>query len=223
MNSEELRFILLSLADKQYKAFLCKLMPTVDAEKVLGVRMPDLRKLAKTIENPSFFLESLPHQYYEENNLHGILISQITDYSQVIAALDVFLPYIDNWATCDLISPKAFRKCPVGLLDKVNAWISSGQTYIVRYGIGVLMKYYLENTFSTELLDLVAGIQTKEYYIRMMVAWYFATALAKQYTATIPYLENRRLDDWIHRKTIQKATESYRIPDAQKKYLKSLK
>lgn len=217
---------LLSMAEEKYKTFQCSLMPTVAKSKVLGVRIPMLRKLAKEIASSSAcaeFLDSLPHKYYEEDNLHGLLICRMQNYEETIAALDRFLPYVDNWATCDLIAPKSFLKRPEKLLTKVKEWIDSDHPYTVRFGIGVLLRYYLDEGFSPELLQIVAKIQSNAYYVNMMIAWYLATALAKQYEYTIPLIEQSVLSKWIHNKTIQKAIESYRITEKKKLYLKTLK
>lgn len=217
---------LFSMADAQYKTFQCSLMPTVDSAKVIGVRMPQLRMLAKRIlrNGQAFgFCSSLPHRYYEENNLHGILISEIADYLDTISALDVFLPYVDNWATCDLIAPKSFQSRPEELLERVILWISSSHPYTVRFAICVLMRYYLDEDFSPDHLKIVEKIRSDDYYVRMMIAWYFATALSKQYDAAVSVIEEGKLPRWIHNKTIQKALESYRISNAHKKYLKTFK
>lgn len=217
---------LFSMRDLKYRDFHSKLMPTVDKEKIVGVRTPQLRKYANAFaktEEAAEFMRKLPHQYYEEDNLHGFLIEKIKDYDQCTEALDMFLPYVDNWATCDMMSPKVLKKYPEKLLEKIKVWIKSEDTYVVRYAMGCLMKYYLEENFSTEYTDMVAEVQSEEYYIQMMQAWYFATALAKQYDAVLPYLLERKLGDWVHNKTIQKAVESYRITPEQKMYLKTLK
>ena len=190
------------------------------------MRTPDLRKLAKEMcgtKEAEKFLHSLPHEYYEENNLHGFLIEAIQDFDACITALNEFLPCVDNWATCDMMSPKALKKNLPGLYEWVKIWIASGNTYTVRFGVNMLMKYYLEEAFLPEYPELVASIQSEEYYIKMVVAWYFATALAKQYDAVLPYLEEKRLERWTHNKTIQKAIESYRVTTEQKSYLKQLK
>lgn len=224
--AEELQRRLFELQDLKYKEFQCKLMPTVNPEAVIGVRTPDLRKLAKDYsKTPEAieFLKVLPHTYYEENNLHGFLIEMIKDYDAAVAAVDAFLPYIDNWATCDLISPKAFKKHLPELYEKIKAWLKSGKTYTVRFGIGMLMSFYLDKNFKPEMLELVASVRSEEYYINMMIAWYFATALAKQYDAALPYIQEQRLDKWTHNKAIQKAIESYRISDESKVYLRTLK
>ena len=217
---------LLALQDLEYKRFHSKLMPTVDPEVIIGVRTPELRRLTKELKGSAeaeAFLKELPHHYYEENNLHGFLIEAIQDFDACITALNEFLPCVDNWATCDMMSPKALKKNLPGLYEWVKIWISSGNTYTVRFGVNMLMKYYLEEAFLAEYPELVASIQSEEYYIKMVVAWYFATALAKQYDAVLPYLEEKRLERWTHNKTIQKAIESYRVTTEQKSYLKQLK
>lgn len=223
---EEIQRRLFELRDMKYKEFSSKLMPTVNRETVIGVRTPDLRKLAKEYsKTPEAleFLKILPHTYYEENNLHGFLIETIRDYDAAVAAIEAFLPYIDNWATCDLISPKAFKKHLPELYEKIKVWLKSDRTYTVRFGIGMLMGFYLDDDFRPEMLELVADIRSDEYYINMMIAWYFATALAKQHDASLPYIQERRLEKWTHNKAIQKAIESYRISDETKEYLRALK
>lgn len=221
-----LREKLFALQDLKYREFNSKLMPTVDPETVIGVRTPDLRKLAKEFaKTPQAveFMKCLPHEYYEENNVHGFIIETIKDYDEAIAQLEIFLPYIDNWATCDLISPKVFKKHLPELLEKIKEWTKSGETYTVRFGIEMLMSHYLDAEFKAEYLEIPASVKSDEYYVNMMIAWYFATALAKQYDAALPYIENARLDKWTHNKAIQKAVESYRITAEQKAYLKTLK
>lgn len=217
---------LFALQDLNYKAFHCKLMPTVEPESVIGVRVPALRKLAREFgktPQAEVFLRKLPHQYYEENNVHGCLISAMKDYDQAVAALNAFLPYVDNWATCDLISPRAFKTHPAPLLEQCRMWMASEHVYTVRFGIGVLLGFYLDDAFSPEQLEWVADLRSEEYYVNMMIAWYFATALAKQYGATLPYIQQRRLDPWTHNKAIQKAVESYRITPEQKALLRKYK
>ncbi len=217
---------LFEMQDLKYKEFQCKLMPTVNPETVIGVRTPELRKFAREFSQTpqaAEFLKILPHTYYEENNLQGFLIERIKDYDTAIAAVEAFLPYIDNWATCDLISPKIFKKHLPELYKKINVWLKSSHTYTVRFGIGMLMSFYLGEDFKPEMLELVAGVRSQEYYINMMIAWYFATALAKQYDAALPFLQEQRLEKWTHNKTIQKAIESYRINDDVKTYLRTLK
>ena len=217
---------LFELQDLKYRDFHAKLMPTVNKEKIIGVRTPALRVFAKKYgktDEAKEYLQILPHQYYEENNLHGLLIEQIKDYDICLEELERFLPYIDNWATCDIPRPKCFAKHKTELLPVIKEWIASGNTYTIRYGIGTLMSFYLDEDFKPEYIELVASVQSEEYYVNMMIAWYLATALAKQWDATIPYLEERKLSPWVHRKTIQKAVESYRITDEQKVYLKTLR
>lgn len=217
---------LMAMQDLKYRDFQCKLMPTVASDTVIGVRTPELRKFAKEFsKKPDVdeFLKILPHKYYEENNLHGFLIETIKDYDRVITELDAFLLYVDNWATCDLMRPKIFQKHLEELLGKIKEWINDDHTYTIRFGIEMLMSFYLDEQFCPEFLELVSYVQSEEYYVNMMVAWYFATALAKQYDDTLPYIEQHRLSKWTHNKAIQKAVESYRISDGQKTYLRTLK
>jgi 3-methyladenine DNA glycosylase AlkD len=218
---------LFHLQDLNYRSFQCKLMPTVAPESVIGVRTPELRKMAKELsgtDEANVFLKILPHKYYEENNLHAFLIALMKDYDQVIDSLDKFLPYVDNWATCDMTSPKAFKRhLPPELLGKIREWLKSGHTYTIRFGIEMLMSLYLDEFFQPEYPEMVAAVKSEEYYVKMMIAWNFATALAKQYDAVLPFLEQCRLEKWTHNKAIQKAIESYRITEEQKAYLRSLK
>ena len=222
---KEIRDRLFELQDTEYRDFHSRLMPTIDKELVIGVRMPQLRKLMKELKGTGLaeeFLQTLPHRYYEENNLHMLLIGQIPDYEECIDRLNTFLPYVDNWVTCDMSGPEVFKKHLPELLKEIAKWLASEETYTVRYGIGMLLRHYLDEAFDPEYLKKVAKIDSKEYYIKMMVAWYFATALAKQYDHALPYLEEHSLERWIHNKTIQKAVESYRITPEQKAYLKTL-
>lgn len=217
---------LFALQDKTYQEFHSKLMPDTDKETVIGIRIPVLRKFAREFaRRPEAreFLQQLPHQYYEENNLHMMLIIAEKDYEKCLAEVERFVPYIDNWATCDMPAPKCFAKHKQELLPKVEEWIASEETYTIRYGIDLLMALYLDEDFRPEYLELAASVTSEEYYVKMVIAWYFATALAKQWDSTIPYIEQRRLSDWVHRKTIQKAVESYRITKEQKDYLRTLK
>ena len=217
---------LFSMQDSDYKAFHSKLMPTVDPDVIIGVRTPELRKFAKQIDgtpDAEAFLKNLPHQYYEENNLHGFLLEKRKDYEKCMEEIERFLPYVDNWATCDLMRPKVFKKHLPELLVKITEWIHSEHTYTIRFGIEMLMCYYLDEHFKPEYLQMVSLVKHEDYYVKMMVAWYFATALAKQYEEAVVYLENRCLEPWTHNKTIQKSVESYRITDEQKRYLKTLK
>lgn len=217
---------LFALQDLKYREFHAGLIPGVPVESIIGVRTPEIRKLAKKIsgtDEAKKFMQVLPHKYYEENNLHGCLIEGIKEYDCCVAELNRFLPYVDNWATCDLIRPKAFQKNTALLLADIKRWLSSDHAYTVRFGIEMLMKFFLDKEYRTEYSDMVAEVQSTEYYVNMMIAWYFATALAKQYDSVLPYLKERRLDVWTHNKTIQKAVESYRITDAQKAELRVLK
>ncbi|MCM1272263.1 MAG: DNA alkylation repair protein [Clostridium sp.] len=226
---------LFELQDAAYKSFHCRLMPTVEADAVIGVRTPELRKLGKRLwqeckqkdemipQDIQSFMDKLPHKYYEENNIHAVFIEQIKDYEVCIDALEQFLPYVDNWATCDIMSPKILGRHTDELLDKIKEWICRSETYVVRFGIGCLMRYYLDEKFKPEYLGLVTSVQSDEYYINMMIAWYLATALAKQYPDAVLVLEDRRLAPWIHNKAIQKAVESNRIPEETKTYLRTLK
>ena len=217
---------LLELQDIKYRDFQASLIPNIDKETVIGIRMPALRTYAKKAgktEAAEIFLECLPHHYYEENNLHGLLIEQIKDYQTCMKALNTFLPYIDNWATCDLLSVKIVKKHLSELLEEIKRWLTSTHTYTIRFGISMLMKYYLEDNFKMDYPQMVAQVSSEEYYVNMMRAWYFATALAKQYEQILPLLENHSLDIWTHNKTIQKAIESYRITPEQKAYLRTLK
>lgn len=215
-----------ALKDESYKAFQCKLMPTVDTEKVIGIRMPDLRKLSKELwkdGRAGEFMKNLPHEYYEENNLHASFIEKINDFDNCVEELESFLPFVDNWATCDMMNPKVLKKEPEKLLIKVKEWLKSEHTYTVRFGIGVLMRHFLDEGFKKEYPQMVAKIKSDEYYIKMMVAWYFATALSKQYDAILPFIKERCLDPWTHRKAVQKAVESYRITPEQKEQLRKLR
>ncbi|HIW50563.1 MAG TPA: DNA alkylation repair protein [Candidatus Blautia intestinavium] len=223
---EKIREDLFSMQDLPFRDFQAKLIPDMDKEKVIGVRTPDLRKYAKEIAgSPDIgeFLENLPHHYYEENNLHAFLIERIRDYGNCITEVKRFLPFVDNWATCDVFAPKIFARHKEELLDEIRKWIASRKTYTIRYGIGMLMRFFLDEDFRPEYPEMVSGIRSEEYYVNMMTAWYFATALAKQYEAVIPYFEKQRLDDWTHNKAIQKACESRRITPQQKEYLRTLK
>lgn len=222
----KIRDKLFSLQDVGYKDFHSRLMPTVEKERIIGVRTPDLRKYAAEIsgtKEAEEFFKDLPHYYYEENNLHAFLIEKITDYDVLIRRLDKFLPCVDNWATCDMMSPKIFGRNLSRLHSKITEWLSSENTYAVRFAIVMLMKLYLsDEAFLPEYAKWVANVKSEEYYIKMAVAWYFATALCFQYDTVIAYLTERRLDDWTHNKTIRKAIESRRITDDCKNYLRTL-
>ncbi len=217
---------LFDLQDKNYRDFHARLMPTVDKALIIGVRTPDLRKIAREISKTAYmteFIKILPHKYYEENNLHAFLIESIKDYDECIAQLNRFLPYVDNWATCDMMRPKIFKKHLPELLSQIRIWIKSDDIYTVRFAVNMLMCHFLDENFNEEYLEMASKIRSDEYYIKMVIAWYFATALAKQWNAAIPYLEKQRLDKDSHNKTIRKAIESYRLTDEQKEYLRKLK
>lgn len=223
MNIQEELF---AMQDLEYKAFHAKLMPTVPPERIIGIRVPVLRKFAKAFaktEESRTFLACLPHEYYEENNLHAFVAEQNRDFDTALAETERFLPYIDNWATCDMFFPKVFAKNPQKLLPKMEEWLESEKPYTVRYAIGLFMRLCLDEDFLPEYLERIAKIRSEEYYVNMMIAWFFATALAKQYDAALPYITEQRLDIWTHNKAIQKAVESNRIPKETKEYLKTLK
>ena len=222
----EIRDRLFSLQDAKYRELQIKILPNLEPESIIGVRTPKLRQMAKELavrEETGAFLKDLPHRYFDENQLHAFILSGMKDYTACMEALERFLPYVDNWATCDQMSPKVFRKHRMELLGSIRKWIASDQAYTIRFGIGMLMEHYLDGDFDPAYPEMAAGVRSGEYYVNMMTAWYFATALAKQYDAVIPYIENRRLDPWTHNKAIQKAIESYRITPEQKEYLKTLK
>lgn len=216
---------LFKLQDKKYQEMQFKIIPNIDKSTIIGVRTPEIKKLAKEVFKGDYksFLEELPHKYFDENQLHAFIISEIKDFNECINYINKFLPYIDNWATCDTLIPKVFKKNTDKLITEVKKWIKSKEDYTIRYGIGTLMRFYLNDEFKEEYLELVSKIKSNEYYVNMMIAWYFATALAKQYDSTIKYIESNKLDKWVHNKTIQKAIESYRVNDKQKEYLRSLK
>lgn len=226
MRSDAVFQRLSELSDPTYRDFHAGLIPNISPETILGVRVPALRKLARELRGSAEaqeFMAALPHEYYDENCLHGLLINDIKDFGATVSALDAFLPYVDNWAVCDLISPRSFKSRPPELAAHVHRWLDSSHSYTVRFGIGVLMSFYLDEDFEPAQLEAVAERCCEEYYVNMMVAWYFATALAKQPEAALPYIENRRLSRWTHNKAIQKSIESRRIPDETKAYLKTLR
>ena len=226
MNRDEIVAELFRLQDKKYAAFQAKLIPTVKTDRIIGVRTPELRTFAKKLvkdEDIASFLTSLPHQYFDEDQLHAFVISLEKDFDKCIAEIEAFLPFVDNWATCDQLSPKIFKKEPEKLLPYIYTWIKLDKVYTVRFAIGMLMQYFLDERFNPKYADMVAAVRSEEYYINMMIAWYFATALAKQYDSILPYLEGKKLDDWTHNKAIQKSVESNRITTEQKAYLKTLK
>lgn len=229
---EEIRKELFAAGEPAYRRFQCRLIPTMDEERIIGVRTPVLRKLAKRLsagkkegkdEKLEKFLRALPHVYFEEEQLHAFLIAEEKNFNVCIREVERFLPYVDNWATCDQMSPAIFRKAHVELLPHVLPWLDSSHPYTVRYGIGMLLQHFLGDDFRPDYLQLVAEIRSEEYYVRMMMAWYFATALALQYDAAVPYLLQKQLDPWVHRKTIQKAVESLRISKEKKDFLRTLR
>ncbi|MCR5098329.1 MAG: DNA alkylation repair protein [Lachnospiraceae bacterium] len=223
---EEIKKELFGLQDVGYRDFQSKLIPTVDPDTVIGNRTPALRKYAKQLikdERIDEFLSELPHEYFDENQLHAFIISEMKDYDRCIKSVKAFLPYVDNWATCDQMSPRVFKKHRGELFDEIEKWIASDATYTIRFGVGMLMEHFLDEDFDPKYPEMVSRIRSEEYYVNMMSAWYFATALAKQYDVILPYIEGQKLDVWTHNKSIQKAVESNRITAEQKTYLKSLK
>ena len=227
MEQHDILARLRKLADPAYQTFQAALIPTIGPRRVLGVRRPARRRLARQLhgtDEARAFLARLPHQYYDENNLHGLLINEEKNYDAAVAALDAFLPVVDNWATCDLLSPCAFAARPAALAEQAQRWMASDHPFAVRFGVGVLLRWYLDDPwFQPEQLKWAASVCCEEYYVNMMVAWYFATALAKQYPVVLPWLQERRLPRWVHNKTIQKAVESYRITPEQKQALRALR
>lgn len=212
--------------DQAYADFQAKLTPTIPREKFIGVRVPDVRAIAKSYkkdEEVPLFMAALPHNYYDENMLHGLLISEIKDYGKCLEELDKFLPFVDNWAVCDIMSPKVFKKHRPELMTEIRRWTASDHVYTCRFGIEMLMSHYLDDDFRPEYLEIPASVISDEYYVNMMIAWFYATALAKQWDAAIPFIEKYRLGKWVHNKTIQKARESFRITPGQKEYLNILK
>lgn len=226
MTAEDIRSELFELQDIKYRDFQKKLIPTVEEESIIGVRTPELRKLAKKLAKQGEsgeFLAALPHTYFDENQLHAFLVSEEKDFDRCVLETERFLPYVDNWATCDQMSPKVFKKHRRELLPCIERWIASDRTYTVRFAVGMLMEHFLEEDFDLRYAEMAANIRSEEYYINMMIAWYFATALAKQYERVLPFIEEQRLAPWTHNKAIQKAVESRRISPEQKAYLKTLK
>ncbi len=226
MIRDEIRKELFALQDIKYRDFQMKLIPGKDPQDAIGVRTPELRRLAKELsKRPDIgeFLNDLPHEYFDEDQLHAFIISGIRDYDSCMDHVERFLPYVDNWATCDQMSPKVFKKHKPALAVRADKWLDSDRTYTVRFGIKMLMEHFLDEDFELKYTERVANLRSEEYYVNMMIAWYFATALAKQYDAVLPFIENKRLDVWTHNKAIQKSIESYRITPEQKEYLKTLK
>ena len=223
---EEILQRLYALQDVEYQVFQSKLIPAIAPQSMIGVRTSALRQLAREYarrDDVGEFLTALPHEYFDENQLHAFIISLGKDYGETVSAVDAFLPYVDNWATCDQLSPKVFGKHRAELIGEINGWMASEHVYTLRFGVGMLMQHYLDGAFQSAYLARVAALRSDEYYVNMMLAWYFATALAKQYDAALPFLEQRRLDVWTHNKAIQKAIESYRVTPEHKEYLRTLK
>ena len=226
MNKADLYRQLYDLQDLKYRDMQLRIIPTINPESVIGVRTPELRSMAKDFlkdGNYTGFLKELPHRYFEENQLQAFIISGMKDLNECMGELERFLPYVDNWATCDQMSPKIFRKHKDVLFSHIKKWVNSEKTYTVRFGVGMLMEHFLDDDFDPLYPELVAKLRSEEYYVNMMIAWYFATALAKQYESILPFIEEKRLDDWTHNKAIQKSLESRRITEEQKLYLKSLR
>ena len=221
-----IREILFAHQDQGYAEFIAKLIPTLPRESFIGIRSPEYKKIIRELpdaDTVDAFLGVLPHEYYEENILHGALINRMRDFNECLKAVERFLPYVDNWAVCDGLQPAVFRKHPDAIKERVPKWIASDAAYTRRFGIHMLMTHFLDDAFDEALLSQPADLRSEEYYVNMMTAWLFAEALAKQWDAAIPFIENRRLDRWTHNKAIQKAIESYRITDEQKTYLRSLR
>jgi len=220
MRSESLLEKFHALEDASYRQFQIRLIPNIDPEQIIGVRTPDLKRLARELEDGEDFLQQLPHRYFEENQVHSFLLERGKDFARTVSQVEAFLPYVDNWATCDQLHPKVFARHRQELLPYIGRWIHSDEPYTVRFAIGMLMSHFLDADFRPEYPRMVAAVENPDYYVKMMVAWYFATALAKQYEAVLPYLAQQRLEKWTHNKAIQKALESFRIPPEHKEILK---
>lgn len=214
---------LLSKQDLTYRQMQIRLIPNINSHTIIGVRTPELRAMAENMKNKLAFLQDLPHRWFEENQIHSFILGQEKDFSRAVAGVNAFLPYVDNWETCDQLRPISFRKHRQELLAHIQKWLASGQVYSVRFAIGMLMAHYLDESFDPEYLAWVAAVESDAYYVNMMIAWYFATALAKQYEAAYPYISQYRLSKWVHNKTIQKAVESFRISAEQKQRLRELR
>lgn len=226
MTSQTITDELFGLRDPAYAAMQIRILPTVAPERIIGVRTPQLRALARDLIKSGgapAFLAQLPHRYFDEDQLHAFVVSEEKDFDRCLEKVEGFLPFIDNWATCDQLSPAAFKKTPEKLLPPIERWLGSDRVYTIRFAVGMLMQHFLDERFDRRYADMAAAVRSDEYYVRMMVAWYFATALAKQYPSVLPYLEERRLDRWTHNKAIQKSLESLRIPPERKACLRSLK
>ena len=224
--TQEIQELLFQLRDEKYQKFQSSLIPTIEKETMIGVRTPYLKKEAKKLakrKEAEDFLKNLPHAYFEENQLHAFLIAGICDMEECLHRVNAFLPFINNWATCDQLNPVIFKSHKVRLLASCREWLQAKEEYTVRFGIKMMMDHFLEEEFLKEYAGMIAGITRQEYYIKMMIAWYFATALAKQYEHILPYFEENKLELWVHNKAIQKAVESHRITDEKKEYLKTLR
>ena len=197
--------------DDTYRQMQIRLLPNLSPDSIIGVRTPVLRSIARQLEDASAFRENLPHRFFEENQIHSFLLEREKNFDAAVSEIERFLPFVDNWATCDQLRPRCFQKNRQKLLPYIRKWIASDEPYTIRFGVGMLMVHFLDEDFEESLLELPAGVQSNEYYVQMMIAWYFATALAKQYDATLPYISSYKLDKWTHNKTIQKAAESYRV------------
>ena len=219
MRTSQLLDVLNENQDETYRQMQIRLLPNLDPDSIIGVRTPMLRTIAKQLEDGSAFLENLPHRYFEENQIHSFLLEREKNFDAAVSEIERFLPFVDNWATCDQLRPRCFQKNRQKLLPYIRKWIASDEPYMIRFGVGMLMVHFLDENFEESLLELPAGVQSKEYYVKMMIAWYFATALAKQYDATLPYISSYKLDKWTHNKTIQKAAESHRVSPEHKQEL----
>lgn len=219
MRTGQLLDVLNENQDETYRQMQIRLLPNLDPDSIIGVRTPMLRTIAKQLEDGSAFLENLPHRYFEENQIHSFLLEREKNFDAAVSEIERFLPFVDNWATCDQLRPRCFQKNRQKLLPYIQKWISSDEPYTVRFGVGMLMVHFLDEDFEESLLELPTGVQSREYYVQMMIAWYYATALAKQYKTTLPYISGYRLDKWTHNKTIQKAVESYRVSPEHKREL----
>ena len=214
---------LFKMQDTEYRDFHARLVPNIEKKAIIGVRLPQIRAFAKELKpETDVFLKALPHKYYEENTLHAILVSELSDFDECVEELNKFLPYVDNWATCDAIRPKSFKKNRKRLISYIEKWLKSSHTYTVRFAAEMLMTHFLDEDFDEKYLDWVSGIKSDEYYINMMIAWYFQVALVKKWEYALPYIKEKRLPKWAHNKAIQKARESYRMTQEQKDLLKSL-
>ena len=219
MRTSQLLDVLNENQDETYRQMQIRLLPNLDPDSIIGVRTPMLRSIARQLEDGSAFLENLPHRYFEENQIHSFLLEQEKYFDVAVSEIERFLPFVDNWATCDQLRPRCFQRNRQKLLPYIQKWISSDEPYTVRFGVGMLMVHFLDEDFEESLLELPTGVQSREYYVQMMIAWYYATALAKQYETTLPYISGYRLDKWTHNKTIQKAVESYRVSPEHKREL----